>query len=97
MADVSVTITEITDDGTYPMWAVARLTDRFGKEHVFHDKLPIFTAEEPTETPCAGIIRCVVEEERDGFCVIDTSLPDDVEDDEGGTRFEVAKELVSEN
>lgn len=93
MATVTVAITKIIDDRTYPMWAEVQLTDRFGKVHVFHDKLPIFTAEEPSEVPCEGIIRCVVEE-REGFCIVDTSLPDDVEDDEGCTRFEVARELV---
>ena len=95
MASVSVTIIKVTDDGTYPMWAEAQLTDRFGEVHIFRDKLPIFMAHDPTEIPCEGIIGCRVTEERDGYCIVDTSLPDDVEDDEGRTRFEVDKGLVS--
>lgn len=95
MASVLVTITEITDDSSYPTRVEARLVDRFGKEHIFNDKLPIFLADEPTEIPCGGSIRCRVEEEREGFCIVDTSVPDDVEDDEECTRFEVDSRLVS--
>ncbi len=89
MAEVKVTITEITDTGGYPRFASAEFTDRYGEKHVFSDKLPIF-ARDDTDS----IIRCAAVGEMGGFCVIDTEFPDDVEDSEGRYRFEVDERLV---
>ncbi|MBQ9542921.1 hypothetical protein [Ruminococcus sp.] len=95
MTEVKVTITEITDTGGYLRFASAEFTDRYGEKHVFSDKLPIFARDDTDMTvPRKGIIRCAVVGERDGFCVIDTEFPDDVEDSDGRYRFEVDERLV---
>ena len=96
MAEVRVTITKITDDGNYPMWAEAEFTDRRGVKHIFRDKLPVFAYDDTDMTcPREGVLRCFIAEEKEESCIIDTALPDDVEDADGGTRFEVAKAQVS--
>ncbi|HCJ41372.1 hypothetical protein [uncultured Ruminococcus sp.] len=95
MAEVKVTITKITDTGGCPCFAEAEFTDRYGEKHVFRDKLPIFARDDTDMTvPREGIIRCTVIAETDGFCVIDTEFPDDVEDSEGRYRFETDERLV---
>ncbi|SFC29430.1 hypothetical protein [Ruminococcus albus] len=96
MAEARVIITKITDDGTYPMCAEAELTDRFGKVHVFKDKLPIFAYDDTDDTcPREGVVRCFIKEENDSYYVIDTRYPDDVESEDGETWFEVKKEDVT--
>ena len=86
MAEVKVTITKITDTGGCPCFALAEFTDRYGEKHVFSDKLPILARDDTDMTvPIA---------EMDGFCVIDTEFPDDVEDSEGRYRFETDERLV---
>ena len=96
MAEARVMITKITDIGTYPLWAEAELTDRFGEKHVFRDKLPIF-AYDDTDTACPreGAVRCFIKEENDTCYIIDTAHPDDIEDENGKTVFEVYKEDIS--
>lgn len=86
MAEVKVTITKITDTGGCPCFAEAEFTDRYGEKHVFSDKLPIFARDDTDMTVSIA--------EMDGFCVIDTEFPDDVEDSEGRYRFETDERLV---
>lgn len=96
MAQVRVMITKITDNGAYPMWAEAELTDRNGVRHTFCDKLPIFAYDDMDDThPREGVLRCFIAEENEDSYIIDTACPDDVEDDNGQTRFEVNKTDVT--
>jgi hypothetical protein len=96
MSEAKVTITKITDELTYPMWAEAELTDRHGNKHVFKDKLPIFACDDTDKTcPREGVVRCFIKEEHDSYYVIDTRFPDDVESENGETLFEVDKGNVT--
>lgn len=97
MAELKVTITEIIDKNTYPYFAVAEFTDRFGKVHILRDKLPVFAKDDLDHTvPREGCARCTLIKENGGYCTVDLEFPDDIEDEEGVYRFEVDRILISE-
>jgi len=90
-------------DGYQPGVVEARLRDARGREWVFIDKLPIFTAEpldSHSEYPQPGAIACEVvgrwqDERGQEICTIDTERPDAVEASGGVSRFDVLAELVT--
>ena len=102
MINVSVQIVRYVDDWQ-PGWVEVRLLDASGREWVFVDKCPIFSAETldaESDYPRPGIIRCeVLASRRDGLgrevCTIDTARPDGVEAEGGETKFDVLAEQLS--
>jgi hypothetical protein len=99
---VSVQIVRFVDDWQ-PGWVEARLLDASGREWVFVDKVPIFSAETldaESDYPRPGSISCeVLASRRDGLgrevCTIDTARPDGVEAEGGETKFDVLAEQLS--
>ncbi|MDE5779227.1 MAG: hypothetical protein K2I10_12100 [Lachnospiraceae bacterium] len=99
---VRVTIIRITQETQYPKWAECRLKDAYGREHIFVDKLPIFTEHDVdvSEVPTEGVIRCYVEKEKDnklhqkGIVRICTLEPDDLESKDGLWEFYLYKTQI---
>lgn len=89
-------------DDAFPGWVEARLRDASGREWVFVDKWPIFAEEDldaDSNYPQPGVIRCeIVASGRDEhgreIRTIETSRPDGVEAEGGGTRFVVLAEQI---
>ena len=93
MLEVKIEIVKITDN-SYPVFVEARLVDCNGNAHYFHDKLPVFTIDEPKSIPCDGIIRCTLITENADTVLIDTLTPDDIESLDGVSRFEIFKDQI---
>lgn len=92
-AATKVMITKITDE-SFPIFVEAVLTDYHGKSHYFTDKLPIFSLEHTPDLPCEGAIRCVIIQDNGESCLIDTSIPDDVQSTQGVFSFKVPKSQI---
>ena len=93
MLEVKIEIVRVIDK-SYPVFVEARLTDCNGNAHCFHDKLPVFTLNEPKNIPCDGIIRCTLITENADTVLIDTLTPDDIESLDGVSRFEIFKDQI---
>lgn len=99
---ISIEITRYVVDDS-PGWVDCRLVDIDGREHLFHEKIPVVTAASvwsDTEFPQPGVIAGVVVERRvrsDGreALVVDTKQPWDVQSLAGGTQFEVGPEQLA--
>lgn len=84
-----------------PGFVVACLTDAFGVDHFFHDKVPVF-ADSPidadTPLPVGGWLGCTVLERfvTDGreLIRIDTEHPWDVESTKGDYHFVVSADVL---
>lgn len=98
-----VTITRYTSEDQ-PGWVECRLLDAFGREWLFEDKLPIFSAEDGigfhTSFPKEGMIRCEVLNRRRNnagaeIVTVDTELPDHVAARTGETKFDVRPDQIA--
>ncbi|MDO5150832.1 MAG: hypothetical protein Q4D76_15795 [Oscillospiraceae bacterium] len=65
-----------------------------GKKHIFTDKIPVFTEESNPDIQSEGELRCEIVEEKEDTVIINTEIPDDVEDQNGEYTFEVCKSLI---
>jgi hypothetical protein len=80
------------------------LTDAWGGEHRFIEKVPVVTSEDLTESssyPRRGVIACGVVQrflDPDGreIVTIDTMTPWGIESKEGHTQFDVAASMLIE-
>ena len=87
MAAVTVKIVRFTDN-SQPGWVECNLTDAWGRQWVFEDKVPIFTTEHldsETTYPRQGLICCQIikrwsDESARELVTIDTQSPDHVSD-----------------
>lgn len=61
--DVAVLLTRFLGDEPQPGMVEAQISDWEGRQHTFLDKLPIFTADEPTRYPAVGTMRVQVIDE----------------------------------
>lgn len=101
MLGVKIKIVEYVDD-SQPGWVRCVLTDAFGKEWFFTEKVPIVTSDsldEKSSYPQEGIINCIVVGEKDkNICIdIDTSKPYGVYSEEENAVFTIFKtQLVDE-
>lgn len=99
---VRVTIIRIIQETQYEKWAECRLKDAYGREHIFFDKLPIFTEHDVdvSDIPTEGVIRCSVENVQDdkkqqnGIVRICTLESDDLESKESLREFYVYKTQI---
>jgi hypothetical protein len=97
MEAVGVLITKWLGVDPQPGIVECRLTDAWGKEWTFIDKVPIFTADdldERSKYPRPGSIRCtIVRRWRDHrgreIITVSTQAPDGVEATSGETSFDV--------
>jgi len=95
MHEVPVQIVEFLSSDQ-PGFVAASLTDAFDVDHVFHDKVPVFTdavIDADTPLPATGWLGCTVLERfvvdgRD-FVRIDTEKPWDIESTTGDYHFVV--------
>jgi len=103
MGKVDVQIVRWVDDDPQPGVVEARLRDASGREWVFIDKAPVFTAE-PIDAhsryPRPGVIACEVirswrDERGREVRAIDTARPYAVEAEGGETRFDVLAEQIA--
>lgn len=93
-AELIVTIEEIVDISFYPGICKAYFIDVNGKKHIFTDKIPVFTEESNPDIQSEGELRCEIVEEKEDTVIINTEIPDDVEDQNGEYTFEVCKSLI---
>lgn len=93
-ANLEITIDEIVDDSFYPGICKASFVDINGKKHIFTDKIPIFTTESNPDIPSKGLLRCEVVENKEDVVIINTEIPDCVEDQNGEYIFEVDISMV---
>jgi hypothetical protein len=95
---VKIKIIEYVDD-SQPGWVRCVLTDAFGKEWYFTEKVPIMTAsylDETSQYPQDGIINCINTEQNteNGFVNIDTSKPYAIYSEDDQTNFTVKKNQI---
>ncbi len=101
MLGVKIKILEYVDD-SQPGWVRCVLTDAFGKEWFFTEKVPIVTTDyldENSSYPKEGIINCIIvsENDKDNYIGIDTSKPYGVYSEGDNTNFTILKkQLVNE-
>ena len=101
MLGVKIKIIKYVDD-SQPGWVRCVLTDAFGKEWFFTEKVPIVTLvylDEKSSYPQEGIINCMIvsENNKDNCIDIDTSKPYGVCSEENNTNFTIFKtQLVDE-
>ncbi|MDQ2799926.1 MAG: hypothetical protein M3Y13_09815 [Armatimonadota bacterium] len=87
-----------------PGWVECRLTDAYGREWAFVDKLPMFTSDDldaKSRYPVPGVIGCqIIRREQDELgreiVIIDTEQPDHIEAIDGETRFAVLPQQLAE-
>ena len=104
MVTVRVLITQYLND-RQPGWVEAKLVDAWGSEHIFVDKVPLFTAAPlaaDSRYPQTGFLACQwVAEWQDAqgraIITIDAELPDHVETITGATRFDVLPQQIVES
>lgn len=95
---VKIKIIEFVDE-SQPGWVRCVLTDAFGKEWFFTEKVPIVTSKylhKTSQYPQDGIINCIITEqntEKD-FVNIDTSNPYAIYSEDGQTNFTVMKNQI---
>lgn len=92
MTYLKVRIIRLWDLDWYPGFAECVMTDASGAEHLFRDKIPVFSARTltPDDLPCEGAIRCTtVAEHADGAITVDIELPDYIESETGEHLFRV--------
>lgn len=97
MNKLKVRIIKLLDSTSYPEWIECKMTDFYGIEHIFHDKLPIFTDTDIdlNSLPCDGVIRCkIVGKNGNGSIKIDTNIPDDIENSDGQNIFDVSENQI---
>lgn len=102
MAEVAIDILRWVDD-SQPGWIECTLTDAYGREHFFVEKVPVVTVERldaDSAYPRRATMECSVVgagELPDGraFVTIDTQRPYGVESTAGQSRFEVLRDRVS--
>lgn len=95
---VKIKIIEFVDE-SQPGWVRCILTDAFGKEWYFTDKVPIVTKSNLDASslyPQEGIINCVITEysKENDFVKIDTSKPYGICSEEDTTNFTVKKKQI---
>lgn len=95
---VKIRIIEFVDD-SQPGWVRCVLTDVFGKDWFFTEKVPIVTArylDEKSDYPQDGIINCIITEENkeNDFVDIDTSIPYAIYSEDDKTNFTVKKNQI---
>lgn len=99
---VRVQISRYTSDAT-PGWVECRLTDAWGTEWLFEEKVPVVSADElneQTHYPQPGIIACQVIKEwqdEDGreLATIDTEKPWGVESSDGTKQFDIVADQLT--
>lgn len=91
--NVRVEILRIVDD-SFPVFVEFELIDCKGNSYHFIDKTPVVGCEYDVVPKSDGYLRCSIIDEREDTYVIDTSLPDDIENVNGECRFEVKKEQM---
>ncbi len=104
MVEVCVVIRRYVDDNQ-PGWVECCLTDAYGREWLFIEKVPLVTVENLDSAsiyPRPGVIACQVIDRRVGtdereVIVIDTKEPWLMEATTGDTRFEVRPEQLRES
>ena len=96
MVECKVSIIEVFDLDQFPGWCKAILTDAKGEEYVFVDKLPVFGLEEAEvrSFPVEKVIAVEVVRDLGDVVDIDTSVPQELEAEDGNSRFVVRKESV---
>lgn len=99
MLGVKIKIIEYLDD-TQPGWIRCVLTDAFGKEWFFTEKIPIVTTkylDEKSEYPQEGMINCIITNEHveNNFIVIDTSKPYGIYSEDDISNFTIKKSQLS--
>lgn len=103
VATVKVQIVRFMQENK-PGWVECRLTDAWGREWAFIDKLLMFTCEDldaESLYPVPGEIRCQIirrEQDEQGreIVIIDTEKPDHVEAISGETQFAVLPQQFAE-
>ncbi|MEM7234189.1 MAG: hypothetical protein AAF517_18570 [Planctomycetota bacterium] len=97
MPHLSLEIVRFLDDHQ-PGFVECRLIDAHGREWMFHEKIPVLTAEDlwkDSEYPRPGSIQCeVLGPTSEGFLTISTETPDHVEAIDGTQRFEVRRDQL---
>ena len=87
-----------------PGWVECRLVDLSGREHLFHEKIPVVTAADiwaDTRYPQPGVIAAIVVKQSmqpsgQESLTVDTAEPWDIESTAGETIFEIGShQLVS--
>lgn len=104
MLAVKVSITRYLGDDPQPGIVECKLTDAWGREWTFHDKVPIFTDQSldsqstyPQEGTIAGnIIRRRQDASGREIVTFDTEEPDRVDTVQGETRFDLTLEQLTE-
>jgi len=96
MVECKVKIVEAFDLDQFPGWCKAILTDANGVEHAFVDKLPMFGLEEAEvrSLPVEKLIAVEVVRDLGDVVEINTSVPHELETEDGNSRFVVSKELM---
>lgn len=100
MLGVKIKIIEYIDD-SQPGWVRCVLTDAFGKEWLFTEKVPIVTSDyldEKSTYPQEGMINCIIvgENDKDNCIDIDTSKPYGVYSEEDKTNFTIFKTQLAD-
>jgi len=96
MTAIRVEIIRLYQNG-YPDWADCRLVDAAGREHFFHEKVPVVSAadiDENSELPQPGAIGCEIIARRVDAAgreviQVETTKPWAIESNSGESRFEV--------
>ena len=104
MPAVKVTIDKFISDDQ-PGFVECSFTDAWGKQHIVHDKVPIFTdqyLDARSKYPQNGVIACEIVKElkdKDGRLVftVDTARPWGVDTIEGLTRFDLLEAQIIED
>ena len=95
---VKIKIIEFVDE-SQPGWVRCVLTDVFGKEWFFTEKVPIVTTkylDKISQYPQDGIINCIITEQNteNDFVNIDTSNPYAIYSEDEQTKFTVKKSQI---
>ncbi len=93
MPKVKVIVTKIIDM-TFPIFVECELEDCKGVKYYFVDKAPVLISDNDFSLPCDGYIECNIKLKKEKTCLIDTSMPWDIESTNGEYQFEVNADKI---
>ena len=104
MSAVQIQITRYTNDDC-PGFVECRLTDAWGTEWLFEEKVPVVAYEElddGSDYPQPGVFHCEIvgrrtDENGRQIVTIDTEKPWGIESVDGTTKFEIFSDLLTES
>ena len=97
MLSMKIKILKVTDYSFYPGYVECLITDAWGNNHIFNEKIPVVTCndiDDKSKLPQDGFIRCELlkqwtDDHGNKIITVSTESPNDVESIDGVKEFDL--------